>query len=284
MAFALRRVCALCLWLALAGLVAACGEEDSPEADLREARAAMQDLDWVYAERCFVRYLRKVDDTEARWQAWQGLLTIVTRAGHMDPRAALDYLEVMVAEYNGNDARLRVLLPRLGALALDMHRHERALEAWDEYTQLSGLSEEESINGHSQLARLYVHMGRYAAAEDALQNALSESQSEEGRAVLLYELAELQSLREQWQEAVDLGLQVLESSTDAVLRGRACFLLGDASEQLKKPDDALRYFQLARAGYPNTLAVDKRIALLHKGASRRERDQQTAETKGAALP
>ena len=255
--------------LVLCLLLCACDARKSADDDLHEARLALQALDWNYAERCFVRYLRVADEPESRWLAWQGLLTIVTRAGYMDRRTALDYLETMATEYSEDDAKMRILLPRMGEMAQGMRKYERALEIWDEYTQLSGLTEEETLKGYRQLARIYERMGRYAAAEGTLQDALTLAQSDEERAQCLYGLADNYIAREQWQEAVDLGLQLLDLTQDKHLRGRTHFLLGDALEQQKKLAEALQQFELAREGYPNALAVDNRVAYLKKKLGRK---------------
>lgn len=231
--------------------------------DLDEARAAIQARNWTLAERLLERYLRTQQDADLRWEAWQRLLEVAGSAG-ADMRTALDFLEAMLMEYSGDEARAKQILQRMGELNENMRRYDRAAEVWSTYIDLGGLTDAEMVKGHRSLAQIHARAGRFETAEDVLQNCLAASTADAGKAQCLYDLADMHASLEHWKEASDLALQIMDMEVDEKLKALAAFLLGDAFEQQKKPEEALVFFEHARANYPNEMVVDNRISHLKK--------------------
>lgn len=253
--------CGQALLLSVLLSVSGCDFSTLVTDDLADARSAIQEHNWPLAERLLERYLRQEQDADKRWEAWLGLVQVVGNAG-ADRRAVLDYLEAMLMEYAEDESRTREILQRMGGLNENLRRYDRAAEVWSTYIDLSNLTEEEAVQAHRRLARIHFRAGRFDASEDVLQDCLALAGLAEGKIQCLYDLADMNMAQERWQEASDLALQILELNVDATAQGLAAFLLGDALEQQKKFSEALAYFEKSRAGYPNAMVVDNRIAFL----------------------
>ena len=230
---------ALVLWACLA---VGCEQNALLADDLSAARTAVAERNWPLAERLLERCLREEQSPDKRWEAWQQLLTVVNSA-NPEARATLDYLEAMLAEYADDDARVKLVLERMGRLNESLRRYERAADAWSAYIGLAGLTPRETVEGYRHLASVQFSQRRFEAGEETLQQCLNMA-------------------RERWQEVADLCQQILDSGPDKELRGLSGYLLGDALEQLGKGAEALKQFELARDEYPNPSVMDNRIAHL----------------------
>lgn len=263
----LRRVCGkgltLCLCLVFAGFLCACKDQSMVGDDLSAARTAVSLRDWSLAERLLERYLREARDADLRWEAWQQLLVVLNAAGQ-EPRATLECLETMLAEFADNDARSAVILRRMGEVNEGLRRYGRAADAWNAYIGLAGLSSEQTVDGYRRLAAMQFNLRRFDAGEDTLQQCLALPLADHDKIMCMYDLADQNMARERWQDVADLCQQILDSDPDKILRGLAGYLLADALEQLGKGKEALKNFELARDDYPNPSVVDNRIAHLRK--------------------
>ena len=251
---------ALVLW---ASLSAGCEQNALLADDLGAARAAVVERNCPLAERLLERYLREEQNPDKRWEAWQQLLTVVNSA-NPEARATLEYLEVMLAEYADDDARVKLVLERTGRLNESLRRYDRAAEAWSAYTGLTGLTAQETVEGYRHLASMQFSQRRFEAGEETLQQCLSLPLPDHDKMMCMYDLADQNMARERWQEVVDLCQQILDSGPDKNLRGLSGYLLGDALEQLGRSAEALKQFELARDEYPNPSVMDNRIAHLRK--------------------
>lgn len=250
----------LCFWLVGCDSPALKGD------DLSQAREAVSQRQWSLAERLLERYLRESQDSQdadSRWEAWQQLLVVVNAAGQ-EPRASLEYLETMQEEYLDDDARSAVILKRMAEVNEGLHRYGRAVDMWNAYIGLGGLSPQQVLEGYRRLAAMQFSLRRFEAGEDTLQQCLALPLPDHDKIMCMYDLADQNMARERWQEVSDLSQQILDSDPDQNVRGLAGYLLADALEQLGKNGEALKQFELARDAYPNPSVIDNRIAHLRK--------------------
>lgn len=231
--------------------------------DLAEARTAITNHNWTLAERFIERYLRVQDDPDKRWEAWLNLIE-ATNGASQEPRVTLEYLEAMLQEYADNDSRAKFILHRMGVLNEFLRRNDRAADAWSTYINLDGLTSEEATEAHRRLAAIHFRAKRYEVAENVLYSCLALDMPAQLHAQCMYDMADMNVAREQWDEASTFAMQVLEIDTDANMKGLTMFLLAEALEQQNKFEEALRYFEAARPLYPNEMVVDNRIAFLKK--------------------
>lgn len=272
-----RRAACLLLCCLLSFSLPGC--ERSPLGDdLSEARSSVAAHEWTRAERLLERFLRESSDSEKRWEAWQLLLTVANATG-VTTRVRLDYLDTMLEEFADSDARCKDILWRMGQLMERQRRHERAVDIWSAYLDLEGLSPQENVEGYRHLAAMNFRLHRFEAAEDALQQCLALPVNEKAKLNCMYDLADQSAARERWQEAADLSQQILDSEPGERLRALTLFLLGDALEQLDRPDEALAQFELCRESYPNADVVENRIAYLKKKMKNPSRRQARAAEK-----
>ena len=257
---------ALCLLWCLCFWLVGCDGPALKGDDLSQAREAVSQRQWSLAERLLERYLRESQDSQdadSRWEAWQQLLVVVNAAGQ-EPRASLEYLETMQEEYMDDDARSAVILKRMAEVNEGLHRYERAVDMWNAYIGLGGLSPQQVLEGYRRLAAMQFSLRRFDAGEDTLQQCLALPLADHDKIMCMYDLADQNMARERWQEVSDLCQQILDSDPHKTLRGLAGYLLADALEQLGKGKEALKNFELARDDYPNPSVIDNRIAHLRK--------------------
>lgn len=272
-----RRAAALLLCCLLLSSLPGCGRSPLGD-DLSEARSAVSAHEWTRAERLLERFLREAEDPDKRWEAWQLLLTVANGTG-VTARVQLDYLDTMLEEFADSDARCKDILWRMGQLMERQRRHERAVDIWSAYLDLDGLGAQDSVEGYRHLAAMNFRLHRYEAAEDALQQCLALPVAEAAKLDCMYDLADQNAARERWQEAADLSQQILDSEPGERLRALTLFLLGDALEQLGRPEEALAQFELCRESYPNADVVENRIAYLKKKMKNPSRRQARAAEK-----
>ncbi|GFH63253.1 MAG: conserved hypothetical protein [Candidatus Desulfovibrio kirbyi] len=252
---------ALLLLLCLAGCERASFEIS--EGDLAVARVAVAERDWPLAERLLRRCLREEQLPKRRWEAWNMLLA-ATNSHVTEPHASLEYLGAMLEEFADSDDKTRSILERMGVLTEELHRYKRAADVWSAYIGLVDLTSEQTVYGYRRLAAVQFSLRRFDAAEDILQQCLALSLPDHVKVLCMYDLADMDSTRERWQESADLSLQILDAEPDAELAGLTGYILADALEQLGRVDDALVQFQHVRTTYPNTAVIDNRIAQLRK--------------------
>lgn len=231
--------------------------------DLQEARTAMQGHSWTLAERLLERYLRIQDQPDKRWEAWQALIE-ATNGASQEPRTTLEYLEAMLQEFADDDSRAKFILYRMGVLNESLRRYERAADAWSTYISLADLTPEEAVFAHRRLGNIHFRARHFEAAENVYYSCLALDMPPQYQAQCMYDLADMNVAREQWEEASTLAMQILEIDTDTAMKGLTMFMLAEALEQQNNAAEALKYFEAARQYYPNEMVVDNRIAFLKK--------------------
>lgn len=247
--------------------LAACGTgellEELAQDDLAMARQAQLERDWPRAERVLERYLREERDSEKRWEAWELLLGAIN-AVNQEPRASLEILEVMLVEYEDDNAKLAVILPQIGDYNQVLRHYDRSANAWSAYTELPTLTAPERVNGYRQLAAAKSSQRHFEAAEEALQQCMALPIADHDKVWCMLDLADAGMVRQQWQDVADLCQQILDSDPDQEVIGLAGYYRGDALEQMGKLEQALKQFEAARDSYPNPAVMDNRIEYLKK--------------------
>lgn len=251
----------LLFFIALA--LAACNPEDILQDDLAMAKQALLERDWPRAERVLERCLREERDSEKRWEAWQLLLGAIN-AVNQEPRASLECLEAMLVEYEDDDQKLAVILPQIGNYNQVLRHYDRAANAWSAYTELSGLTAPQLVNGYRQLAAAKYSQRHFEAAQEALQQCMALPIADHDKIWCMLDLADAGMGRQQWQDVADICQQILDSDPDQEVMGLAGYYRGDALEQMGKQEQALKQFEAARDSYPNTAVMDNRIEYLKK--------------------
>ena len=253
----------LCACLCLCLMLAGCDGRAELGDDFAAARQAQAERNWPLAERLLQRFLRTEQDAERRWQAWQALMEVIN-AETGEARETLEFLEVMRLEFAEDEDKTRSILEQTGQLNERLGRLDRAAEAWSAYLDLGGLGAREMAEAYRHLASVQVRQRRFESAEETLGQCMALPGSEPQVLYCMYDLADMQSGRQNWQAAADLCQQLLESGPDRELRGLASYVWGDALEQLGQLPGAMKQFEAAREGYPNPLVIEKRIVSLRK--------------------
>ena len=259
------------LLLLLLVLCSGCDKGQIFADDLTNAKAAVSERNWPLAERLLERYLREEGHegdrkgivAERRWEAWQLLLQVLNSTDP-DSRASLEVLEAMRLEYEEDDSRMADILEQMGRTCERLRRYAQAAEIWSAYTGLAGIGGARRVEGYRHLAAMQFSQRRFEAGEESLAQCLALPLPDHDKIRCMLDLADENMARERWQEVADLGQQILDSGPDEEVRGLAGFLLADALEQLGRPREALRQFELARDAYPNAAVMDNRIAHLRK--------------------
>lgn len=233
------------------------------EDDLTLAKKAYLNRDWPFAERLLSRYLREEQDSGKRWEAWQLLLQTLNGT-NPQARASIECLEVMLEEYEKDEAKLAVILAEMGKYNESLRHYDKAANAWSAYVELANLGELEKVAGLRNLAHAQLAQRHFEAAEETLQQCLGLPLPDPKKTWCMLDLADAGMSRGQFQEAADLCQQILDSEPDEQIAGRAAWLRGDALEQMGDLQGALTQFVQGRDTYPNPAVMDNRISWLKK--------------------
>lgn len=244
-------------------LLPGCRTDDMFPDDLALARQARLERDWPRAERMAERFLREERDAEKRWEAWNVLLEAINGASQ-EPRASLECLESMLAEYEGDHRRLPQILSEMARYSQILRRYDNAANAWSAYTDLPELEPSDMVNGYRQLARAQYAQRHFEAADETLQQCLALPLPDHDKIWCMLDLADADMGRQQWSNVAGLCQQILDSEPDREVAGLAGYYMGDALEQMGKYAEALRQFEEARDAYPNPAVMDNRIEYLKK--------------------
>lgn len=236
--------------------------------DLNSARQAMQEQNWNKAERLLERYLHQEEDKEKRWDAWQDLLNVINSANAV-PKATLEYLEVMLIEYEGDDSKSKNILEKIAQTCESLRMNERAAAAWSTYISLGGLSPQEMVEGYRRLAAREFDLRHFEVSEEVLQQCLTLPYPDKDKVMCMYEMADQNMGRGRFDEVINLCNHILDideidDKDFKSMRGQAGYLLADALEQTGKKQEALKQFEKARELYPNQAVIDNRINHLRK--------------------
>lgn len=231
--------------------------------DLAAARESYVARNMPLTERLLERYLRNEQNPEKRWEAWNLLLQAIN-ADSQEPKASLECLQAMLAEYENDAARLEFILARIGKYNAMLHRYADAALAWSAWLELENMEPAAKVEGYRQLAAMQFGMRHFDAGEESLQQCIGLPLSDHDKAMCLLDLAYENMARERWQEVANLCQQIEDSGPDESVSGLAGYLRADALEQMGKEDEALEQFEKYRNFYPNPAVMDNRIEFLRK--------------------
>lgn len=244
-------------------LLSGCDKPAILEDDLAMAREAYAEGNIPLTERLVERYLRSGREPEKRWEAWDLLLKAIN-ADRPQPRASLECLEAMLADYAEDDGKLAVILPQMGKYGAMLRHYDRAADAWSAYLELDGLDDAARVEGFRRLAAMQFGQRHFEAGEETLQQCLALPIPDHDKIHCMLDLADENAARERWRESADLCEQIFDAEPDGEARGRAGYLLADALERMGRLEEALAWFEKARDNYPNPLVMDNRIEYLKK--------------------
>lgn len=247
----------------LFAIAAGCDNNPFKVDDLTLANEAYSEKNLPLTERLLERCLRNEQNSEKRWQAWNLLLKAIN-TDRQYPRASLECLYAMRMEFEEDFDKMAQILPLIGKYSRMSRYYDRAAEAWNSYLELGNINNAQRINGFRQLAAMQFAQKHYDAAADTLQQCLSLPFSDHEKIECMLDLAEQNMMLEHWQDVADLCQQILDSDPVKEIYGKACFLRGDALEQMGRNDEAFVLFEQAKAGYPNLLVIENRLKNLKK--------------------
>lgn len=248
----------LCLIAAGCLLTAACDRRSLLADDLALAKEAYMERNLPLCERLAERYLRDERDQENRWEAWLLLLNAINY-NSPQPRASLECLDVMLVEFENDEAREAEVLSMMGKYNSDLRRYDAAAKAWSAYIDLGALDESQRVNGYRRLAAAQFGQRHFSAGEETLHQCLGLAAPERAKIYCILDLADVNAAQERWQDVADLCQQILDAEPDDSARGMACYLRGDALEQLGNYQGALEQFELAMSAYPNPAVIENRV-------------------------
>lgn len=250
-------------WVLLVMMVLLSGCEEIFQNDLDMAREAQLARDWPTAERVLGRYLRVERDSEKRWEAWNLLLQAINGA-NQEPRASLECLDVMMVEYEEDDAKLAQILRQMGSYNKILRHYDKAAKAWGAYVELAGLTPGERIQGFRELASALYTQKHFEAAEDTLQQCMAMPLPDHDKIWCMLDLADAAMGRQHWEVVANLCEQIQDAEPDPEVFGLASYYWGDALEQMGKMPQALEQFKKARETYPNPAVIENRIVYIKK--------------------
>jgi len=233
-----------------------------PKDDLILAEEALSERDIGDAEMYFQRYLRKAQDGEDRWEVWQQLVSISLDI-RQDKATAVEYLEIMLLEFNDDLSKRRHIQMTLAGLYRDMRMFSRALLLWETLATDPGLSYEELASVYRELSHAYLRRLEFIPAIEILGLCLQLDVRPDTKAGCLYALAETQMLTDNLDASEQTLRDLLRlAGISADRRILATFTLADVLEQRDKLQEAALLFESIRETYPNTKVVTVRLGAL----------------------
>lgn len=247
----------LCLLLFTSG----CKDQHASQRDeLDDARVALAEKDYIEAEKCFERYLRRYPDGEERWAVWNHMVDL-TLDVRQDERMALDMLEAMLIEFGNEPEKLRQVIVRLGEKYHESRRWEASARVWVRMLNDKGASHEEKALAYRRMASAYLRRLEFESAREALGYCLDLDISPESRSMCLYELADALIIMEELDEAeATLRKLLTQPVVSEYTRGLATFMLADVLEQRGKNAEAKVLFESVLNIYPNRKVVEARLS------------------------
>ncbi len=246
-----------CLLFSAAGCKDQRGEQRD---ELEDARLALAAKDYIEAEKCFERYLRRYPDGEERWAVWNHMVDL-TLDVRQDERMALDMLEAMLIEFSNEPEKQRQVIIRLGEKYHESRRWQSSARVWVRLLSDKGASQEEKALGYRRMASAYLRRLEFESAREALGYCLSLDISPESRSMCLYELADALIIMEELDEAeATLRTLLKQPVVSEYTKGLATFMLADVLEQRGKNDEARVLFESVLNIYPNRKVVEARLS------------------------
>ncbi len=248
--------CLLCLAL---GACTQSTEKLEKQEDYVLGLGYLQERNFSEAQMYFERYLRLNVDGKYRWQAWQNLLDIALNYRN-EKAAALNYLNVMLLEYETDPARRSGIKKQLADLANELRQYNRAVATWESILLDNNLPAIEQSRIYRQLSKAYLRRMEFTQATAMLNNCVNLDIIDSLKAECLYELAETQTITADLGAATEslrklLAMSGAESSTKVL----GTFLLADVLEQLGQKQEAIALFESLLGLYPNERVIAMRI-------------------------
>lgn len=258
------RVKSLALGLVLALFLGGCFEKNEVPDDIADARKSMAKRDFLEAEKSFERYLRRSPNGTERWEVWNSLVELAVTVRN-DRKAAVELLETMLIEYDGDAARKRAISVRLAELYRLSGKYDRAVELWSSVAEDKNADAVERAKACRNLAHIYLRRLEFELAKESLGYCLDLDVADRVKAECLYDLAQAHMGMDEMDNAVKelrsvLKLKDLAEST----RTLATFMLADALDQMGRDAEALKLFESIGDTYPNRKVVEQRIEFLKK--------------------
>lgn len=233
--------------------------------DLVLARQAYLERNLPLCERLLERYLREEQDPEKRWEAWELLLKAIN-SNNQQARASLECLDAMLEEYVNDEKKLAIILEDMGKYNITLRHYSQAADAFASLIELGQISDEQRVEAYRNLAAMQFSQRHFEAGEETLQQCLGLPIPDHDKIYCMLDLADENMTLERFQEVADLCQQILDSEPDKNVFGIACYLSGDALEQLGKKKEALQKFEMALDSYPNPAVIENRIKYLKNPA------------------
>lgn len=232
--------------------------------DLADARKAMMSRDFLEAEKFYERYLRRSPDGSARWEVWNSLVELALSVRN-DRKSAIELLETMLIEYEGEAGKRRTISMRLAELYRLSRKYDRAVFLWSSVVEDQMADNVERAQACRNLAHVYLRRLEFELAKQSLGYCLELKTPNTVKAECLYDLAQTFVGMEELDNAVTqlravLTLSGIEEST----RTLSIFMLADALDQQGNDNEAMDLFNSISDTYPNRKVVEQRIAFLEK--------------------
>ena len=236
--------------------------KDTAPGDLDEARTAMMKRDYLEAEKNFERYLIRNPDGPDRWEVWNSLVDLALSV-RSDRKAAVELMEAMLIEYEGQPARMRVIGGRLAELYRTARKYERAITLWSSIMDDSEADPVERARACRHLATVYLRRLEFELAKESLNYCLDLAIPDTVRADCLYDLAQTHMGMGDMDRAISYFRSVLALANIAESRRTlTVFMLADALDQKGEDAEALKLFMSIDETYPNPRVVEQRINFL----------------------
>lgn len=258
------RTLALCLVVCAGIFLAGCAENGEVIDDLGDARKAMTKRDFLEAEKSFERYLRHSPQGAERWEVWNSLVELALSVRN-DRKFAIELLETMRVEYDGDPVRQRFIGMRLAEQYRLSGKYDRAVSLWSAVAEDKTANSAERAEACRHLAHVYLRRLEFELAKESLNYCLALDVPDAVRAECLYDLAQTHMGMDEMPSAVKEFREVLKlRDILQPTRTLATFMLADALDQLGKSAEALELFESISETYPNRKVMEQRIDLLRK--------------------
>ncbi len=250
--------------------LSACGWNGEDANDLARADLAMRQSEYGDAEMFYERYLRKNPNGDQRWQVWKRLVDLTLNIRQDNPMA-MDYLEIMLVEFDKDADRRREIQIKLADLCHEARRHARSVQLWEALARDEGLEPNKKAEICRNLAKAYLRHFEFTMAKDTLKLCLALEATFELKAGCMYELAEVQMLTNELEESqITLRSLLQQANIPEAQRVLAVFMLADVLEQLEQFEESKQFFETIRKTYPNPRVVELRLSYLQKREAKKK--------------
>ncbi len=259
------RVRIFALFTLLICSLVACMPASEQQEDYSLGVAKMQERDLAEAQMHFERYLRLNPEGRFRWEAWQNLIDITLNYRN-EKSMTINYLEVMLLEYENDLLKKSAIKMQMAGLANAMRQYDKAVALWESMLAENGLSDLEKSTILRHLSKAYLRRMEFTQATAMLNQCVNLTIAPAIKADCVYELAETQTITGDLEQAVQ-SLRKLLAMAEARDETKilAAFLLADVLEQTGQKAEALKLFEGLQGKYPNERVIAMRIDYIKNG-------------------